>query len=203
MAYSLFDNAQESIQLPMQDAIVEYHPTFLNTDKANDLFTYLYKIVPWQQDQITVYGKTYMQPRLTALYAINKNPYEYSNIRMYPHEFPAILMDVLDSVNKISKEQFTTCLVNLYRDGQDSNGWHADDEKELGPDPIIASLSLGEARWFHLKHKTNPSLKYKLKLTSGSLLLMKEGSQKNWLHQLPKSKRITEPRINLTFRKIL
>jgi len=148
-----------------------------------------------------IFGKTYLQPRLTALYADNKNTYTYSNITMKPHTFTKELLVIKKRVEHLSSEVYTSCLLNLYRDGQDSNGWHSDNEKELGPEPIIASVSLGEERWFHFKHKTK-NLKKKILLQHGSLLLMKGKTQENWLHQLPKSKKINNPRINLTFRVI-
>ncbi|WP_378185252.1 alpha-ketoglutarate-dependent dioxygenase AlkB [Aquimarina sp. W85] len=203
MSLLLFENTNEFIKLPMPDANVVYNVSFLPPTEAKNLFEYLLSTIPWQQDQITVFGKTHLQPRLTALFATNNKPYRYSNVIMHPHKMPPVLQELLASINKHCDVAFTTCLANLYRDGQDSNGWHADDEKELGSNPIIASLSLGEARWFHFKHKTDKSLKKKVWLTSGSLLIMGDGTQENWLHQVPKSKKITNPRINLTFRKIL
>jgi alkylated DNA repair dioxygenase AlkB len=105
-------------------------------------------------------------------------------------------------IEKATKTTFTSCLLNLYRNGQDSNGWHADDEKVLGENPVIASLSLGAERTFHLKHKKIKALKHKLILHNGSLLLMKGTTQHNWFHQIPKTKKMIEKRINLTFRLI-
>ena len=100
------------------------------------------------------------------------------------------------------KKEFNSCLLNLYRDGNDSNGWHADNEKQLGKNPIIASLSLGSERYFHLKHRTKPHLKHKIVLKHGSVLVMKEETQHFWLHQIPKTKKEIGKRINLTFRYI-
>lgn len=158
--------------------------------------------VPWQQDDITVFGKTYAQPRLTALFGNNGKAYSYSNITMFPHIFKGELLDIKKKVDEEIGEVFTTCLLNLYRDGRDSNGWHADDEKELGQDPTIASISLGHERYFHLRHKNDKSLRHKMLLEHGSLLLMRGGTQHFWQHQIPKTSKNIGERINLTFRII-
>ncbi|WP_233557612.1 alpha-ketoglutarate-dependent dioxygenase AlkB [Aquimarina sp. AD1] len=198
---NLFSSQNEHIQLKMADGDVHYYPFLFKKTEADHFFEILKESIQWQQDDIKVFGKTYKQPRLTALYANNENTYSYSNITMQPHLFTDHLLKIKKKVEDVSSEIFTTCLLNLYRNGQDSNGWHSDNEKELGPEPIIASVSFGEERWFHFKHKTK-ELKQKLLLQHGSLLLMRGKTQENWLHQLPKSKKITNPRINLTFRII-
>ena len=186
----------------LSDADISYTKTFLQKESADSLFEYLMKKVPWQHDYIKIFGKTYPQPRLTALYGNNGKSYSYSNITMYPHPFDEILSELKFKVERAADTSFTTCLLNLYRDGADSNGWHADDEPELGIDPIIASLSLGQERYFHLKHRKIKDQRFKILLEHGSLLLMKGSTQHHWLHQLPKSKRTLGPRINLTFRYI-
>jgi len=121
---------------------------------------------------------------------------------MHPNTFSKELKDIKIKVEQQCNFEFTSCLANLYRHGQDSNGWHADNEKELGVNPIIASLSLGEERFFHLKHRNDKNLKQKLLLQNGSLLIMKGETQHHWLHQIAKTKKKIEPRINLTFRQI-
>lgn len=190
----------EKLDLP--DCEIWYYPGFLEAVEATECFEKLRLETPWRQDEIRIFGKTYPQPRLTALYGNNQRPYQYSNIVMHPLKFTPFLEELKATIDKISGISFTSCLLNLYRDGRDSNGWHADDEKELGTNPIIASLSLGAARMFHLKHKKNKDLKTKIVLEHGSLLLMKGGTQHNWLHQIPKTKRPIGERINLTFRVI-
>jgi len=200
-AMDLFANPNE-IQLDMLDAEVYYYPDFLDKKLSDSLLKLLLDGTPWQQDDITVFGKTYPQPRLTALYGENARTYTYSNITMHPNEFTNELIEIKNRVEKSTKYIFTTCLLNLYRDGNDSNGWHSDDEKELGTNPIIASLSLGAERIFHFKHKSLTHLKQKLVLHHGSLLLMSGKTQHNWLHQLPKTKKKIGKRINLTFRNI-
>ncbi|MBQ4822845.1 alpha-ketoglutarate-dependent dioxygenase AlkB [Aquimarina sp. MMG016] len=198
----LFNTIQDPIHLDMPDADVIYYPNFFSHQEANSIFKKLLNVIQWQQDDITVFGKTHLQPRLTALYANNDNPYSYSNITMKPHPFTKELLLIKGKIETISKTEFTTCLLNLYRNGKDSNGWHADNEKELGKEPIIASVSFGEERWFHFKHKNKSDLKKKLLLQHGSLLIMQGKTQEYWLHQIPKSKKVLNPRINLTFRII-
>lgn len=192
----------EAFKLNLPDSDITYYPNFLNPEEADYYFKILLNEIPWQQDDITVFGKTYAQPRLTALFADNKKPYSYSNITMQPHGFSSALSEIKKKIEDIENNTFTTCLANLYRDGQDSNGWHADNEKELGKNPIIASVSLGQVRPFSLKHKVHKHLKHKIELQSGSLLVMKGSTQQHWLHQIAKTKKIIKPRINLTYRII-
>ncbi|MGV7105445.1 alpha-ketoglutarate-dependent dioxygenase AlkB family protein [Flavobacterium sp. U410] len=196
----LFDRT--AITLPLKDGVFEYHPNFFNQESANQLFKILLKETPWQQDDIIVFGKIYQQPRLTALYGNNGRTYGYSNIVMNPHPWTVPLTYIKEEIEKQTKLQFNAVLLNLYRNENDSNGWHADNEKELGPNPIIASVSLGEERLFQIKHNSNKSEKINLNIENGSLLLMKEGSQMYYKHQLPKSTKSKKPRINLTFRTI-
>jgi alkylated DNA repair dioxygenase AlkB len=192
----------EAIQLNLPDADIRYFPNFFNEAEANFYYENFLKTIPWQQDDITVFGKTYAQPRLTALFANNNKPYSYSNITMQPHVFSDDLLTIKHKIEAKTNAIFTSCLANLYRNGQDGNGWHADNEKELGKNPIIASVTLGEARHFHLKHRTDKTLREKLLLAHGSLLLMQGETQHHWLHQIAKTKRQIQPRINLTFRVI-
>lgn len=192
----------EIIDLKLADADIIYYPALFNSESCNFYTEYLLNNIKWRQDEIKLFGKTYNQPRLTALYANNNKPYSYSNITMHPLKFDDVLKEIKSKVESVTKEAFTSCLLNLYRDGSDSNGWHADNEKELGLNPVIASVSFGAERLFHLKHKTSPDLKHKIILENGSLLLMKGQTQHRWLHQLPKTKKIIGKRINLTFRSI-
>lgn len=190
------------IDLNLPDSKIIYYPKFFGIEESNHYFNTLLETTLWQQDNITVFGKTYKQPRLTALYANNQEPYSYSNITMTPHKFTKALMDIKTKVETVVNSSFTTCLLNLYRNGNDSNGWHADNEKELGKNPIIASVSFGAERLFKLKHKHNKTLKKDLVLQHGSLLVMQEETQHFWLHQIPKTKKEVGKRINLTFRII-
>ncbi|MCK0147926.1 alpha-ketoglutarate-dependent dioxygenase AlkB [Arenibacter sp. F26102] len=190
------------IDLQLPDSDIGYYPEFLNTNEADYFFKVLKDTTPWKQDNITVYGKTYPQPRLTALFGDNSKPYSYSNITMHPHAFTAELLELRNKLQMEIDVHFTSCLLNLYRNGKDSNGWHADDEKALGKNPIIASITLGQERYFHLKHKLNKDLKQKILLEHGSLLLMKGETQHCWYHQIPKTAKTIQERINITFRII-
>lgn len=158
--------------------------------------------IPWQQDDITVFGKTYPQPRLTSLFGNEGKPYSYSNIVMQPHVWNSLLLFIKNEIEEVCNENFTTVLLNYYRDGKDSNGWHADDEKELGRNPVIASVSFGAERSFHLQHNSIKEQKLKINLEHGSLLIMKGTTQHFWKHQIPKTAKPIGSRINLTFRII-
>ncbi|WP_031427592.1 alpha-ketoglutarate-dependent dioxygenase AlkB family protein [Flavimarina sp. Hel_I_48] len=199
----LFDQENTWYQLlDMPQAEVYYYPDFLEPNQQKKLFDHLKKQVNWQQDNIKVFGKIYAQPRLTALFADNEKSYTYSSITMHPALFPTALLELKQKIEQKTKCVFTTCLLNLYRDGQDSNGWHADDEKELGKNPIIASVSLGAPRFFKFRDKKNKADTRKILLEPGSLLLMKGSTQHHWQHQVPKTAKQVGERINLTFRKI-
>lgn len=190
-------------KLPLDQADITYYPSFITQHNATRLFEHLLEITPWQQDDIKLFGKVHPQPRLTALYGNNGKSYSYSNITMAPAEFSSALSEIKRKIEAIAQVTFTTCLMNLYRDGRDSNGWHSDDEEELGTNPIIASLSLGEQRIFKFRKKGEHQLSHKMILENGSLLLMKGATQHYWQHQIPKTTREVGPRINLTFRIIL
>lgn len=195
---SLFPS--EKIKFNLPNAEIEYYPAFFDIEKSNLLFEKLKSEIPWQQDNITVFGKTHPQPRLTALFGNEGKSYSYSNIVMQPHKWNALLTHIKDEVETICNSKFTTVLLNYYRDGKDSNGWHADNEKELGKNPIIASVSFGAERAFHLQHNTIKEDKQKIILEHGSLLVMKGETQHYWKHQIPKTSKDISPRINLTFR---
>lgn len=197
---SLFDS--DPIVFDVQDASIIYYPNFFSTEEATMLFDTLHKEIPWQQDDIKVYGKVYPQPRLTALFGNEGKSYSYSNITMHPHKWSPLLMSIKEKVEEATEVIYSTVLLNYYRDGKDSNGWHADNEKELGTNPIIASLSFGAERMFQLKHNAIPNQKINIPLAHGSLLVMKGTTQHFWKHQIPKTTKPIGPRINLTFRII-
>ncbi|MRI00382.1 alpha-ketoglutarate-dependent dioxygenase AlkB [Kriegella sp. EG-1] len=196
----MFELKPNNLALPDSDII--YYEEFLNSTESNQFFQKLMEDVPWQQDYIKVFGKVYAQPRLTALYANNGKPYSYSNITMHPNVFSNVICTLKQKVEDLVNTEFTTCLLNLYRNGKDSNGWHSDNEKELGLNPVIASLSLGEERFFHLRHIKDKTLKRKILLKNGSLLLMKGVTQHYWQHRIAKTAKPVSERINLTFRVI-
>jgi alkylated DNA repair dioxygenase AlkB len=191
----------EKVTFDLPDAQIEYYPDFFDLLKSDELFQKLLHEVPWQQDHITVYGKLHPQPRLTALYGNEGKPYGYSSIIMHPHPWNPLMMYIKNEIETVCQENFTSVLLNYYRTGQDSNGWHSDNEKELGKNPIIASLSFGAERSFQLKHNTLDN-KQTINLQHGSLLIMGGTTQHYWKHQIPKTTKKVEPRINLTFRII-
>lgn len=193
----------QKFDLDLKDAEVEYYPEFLSAKEANELFHFLRKLQDWRQDKIKLFGKEILQPRLTAFFGKKGLDYTYSGLKMKPHPFPAPLQNLKDRCEQLAESEFNVCLANLYRDGKDSMGWHADDEKELGPQPVIASVSLGAERFFHLRHKKDLTLRHKIRLQHGSLLLMKGKTQEFYKHSLPKTAKAVEPRINLTYRKII
>ena len=147
---SLFNFHSEPQVLDLPDAEIIYYPQLFVKEQADTIYYELLKEIAWQQDNITVYGKTHPQPRLTALYGNDGKPYSYSNITMQPKPWNSLLQKIKYYIEASTECQFTTVLLNQYRDGKDSNGWHADNEKELGTNPIIASLSLGAERVFQL-----------------------------------------------------
>lgn len=193
---------KEKIKFTVPDATIEYYPNFFGEERANELFEKLQHEIPWQQDNITVFGKTHPQPRLTALFGNEGKPYRYSNIVMQPNTWNALMMFIKNEIEELCNENFTTVLLNYYRDGKDSNGWHADNERELGRNPVIASVSFGAERFFHLQHNSIKEQKLKINLEHGSLLLMKGETQHFWKHQIPKTAKPIGPRINATFRII-
>ena len=193
---------KEPLHFCLPDADIKYYSNFFESNRANDFFDQLKNEIPWQQDNITVYGKTYQQPRLTALFGNEGKRYSYSNIVMQPNAWNPLLLFIKNEIEKICQENFTTVLLNYYRDGKDSNGWHADNEKELGTNPVIASVSFGAQRNFHLQHNTIKKQKLKVNLEHGSLLVMKGTTQHFWKHQIPKTTKNIGVRINLTFRII-
>jgi len=155
----------------------------------------------WRQEEITVYGKPYLQPRLSAWYG--ELAYSYSGIRLEPLPWTPTLLNIKLRVEALVDHEFNSVLLNYYRDQNDGMGMHSDDERELGPQPVIASLSLGEERYFLLKHRSRKDLKtVKLALSAGSLLLMQGETQQYWRHGINKERQPCGPRINLTFRSI-
>lgn len=192
----------ERIDFDLPKAEIFYLPNFLDATTSAVLFQHLFTETPWQHDSITLFGKTHPQPRLTAFYGADDLRYSYSNLKLKTFSWTDTLLDLKNKIEKAAGAEFNSVLLNLYRDGKDSNGWHADNEKELGINPAIASLTLGSERFFHLKHLHNPAHKCKLKLENGSLLVMKGSTQHFYKHQIPKTAQEVGPRINLTFRLI-
>lgn len=171
-----------------------------DSDRYLDLLT---TGIAWHQEPIVIMGRTVMQPRLTALHGDGDKPYRYSGITMTPHPWTATLLEIRNGIESVMNHRFTTALLNLYRNGDDSMGWHSDNEKELGRNPAIASVSFGARRTFQFRHRTDSSARAEVSLGHGSLLIMRGTTQHYWLHRLPKRSGVSEPRINITFRTIL
>ena len=187
----------------LKDGEVWVMKNFMSFDDAKKYFKILNGTINWKQENITFYGKTYPVPRKTAWYGYPGFNYTYSGIKCNPDPWTPELMKIKKEIESyIPSEDFNSVLLNLYRDGNDKVSWHADDEKGLGTNPTIASLSLGATRRFDLKHKDDDTLQLKIELTPGSLVVMNGALQHHWLHQIPVQKKVTEPRINLTFRTI-
>ncbi|MCG9910125.1 MAG: alpha-ketoglutarate-dependent dioxygenase AlkB [Flavobacteriales bacterium] len=192
---------QEKIEVNEHGGEWDYLPHFLDEPEAERLYRNLQTQLAWKEESIRLFGKWIMQPRLTALYG--EKAYTYSGREMQPLPFTTDLLYIKDKIEQYTGCRFNAVLCNLYRNGLDSMGWHSDDEKELGNNPVIASLSLGAERKFRLKHKDNRDIPvHKIALGNGSLLLMKGSTQHFWKHEIPKEPKVTAPRINLTFRYI-
>lgn len=175
---------------------------FLGEQEATDLFESLMDVSMWRQDHIRICGKDIPLPRLHRWFTTSDEPYEWSGIEMIPEPFPDKIKSILDRLNNETGICFNTALGNLYRDGKDSVSWHSDDEPDLGPNPVIASLSLGVTRRFYLRKKEDRSVMKSFDLNHGSLLIMGGNTQNIWEHSLVKTEKKAGVRINLTFRAI-
>ena len=197
------ENHPTPININLPDADLIYFSGFFSSRESQNLMDTLAAHIKWKHEEIKLFGKKVLQPRLTAYYGDPGKPYTYSHISLDPTPWNKELQYIKDKIQIASGQEFTSVLLNYYRDGQDSMGWHSDDEKELGINPVIGSVSFGEARKFMLKHKRNKELKSSVILENGSFLLMQGVTQHHWYHQIPKTKKPLGPRINLTFRKII
>ncbi|OYU97549.1 MAG: alpha-ketoglutarate-dependent dioxygenase AlkB [Bacteroidetes bacterium B1(2017)] len=189
-----------AINLLPQNGELFLLPNFIGEQEAADFYNKLEKEIDWQLYHIKIFGKLLAQPRLSAWYG--NVSYTYSGIRLEPKPFSPLIEEIKQKIELATGHTFNSVLLNLYRDGNDSMGWHSDDEKELGINPVIASLSVGANRLFKVKHKQQKGLGLNLNLGQGSLLVMGGEMQHSWQHAIPKSSKACLPRINLTFRKI-
>lgn len=199
----MFDQSA-GVEIPeLPGAAVKLWRHFLGPHQADWLFQNLYRTVKWRHDEIQLFGKIYDVPRLQQWFADGGMTYTWSGIRMAPEPWLPALQRLRERLTEQTGHVFNTALANLYRDGQDTVGWHSDDEPELGDRPIIASISLGAERDFQLRHRSRKDLgTHTIPLPHGSLLLMSGETQRHWQHSVPRRKRIESPRINLTFRAI-
>lgn len=188
--------------LPLTDADVALDPVWLSIEDAAALFGALRTEIAWENHRIRLFGREHAVPRLSSWIGDPDAHYRYSGTDFAPRPWPAALVPIRDRLARETGVEFNSALANRYRDGRDAMGWHSDDERELGPAPMIASLSLGGTRRFVLKHRTTPALKLALELPPGSLLLMAGETQRHYRHSLPRTARAVGERINLTFRRI-
>lgn len=187
----------------MSDGEVVIYHNFFNKLESDQFFQELLSEIKWRQDKIKLYGKEINLPRLTAWYGDYGKSYTYSGIPMHPDAWIPTLRSIKIRIEDVVEVNFNSVLLNFYRSEKDSVSWHSDDEPELGKNPIIASVSFGEARRFQFRHKLNKNLeKTSITLTHGSLLIMKGSTQHFWQHQIPKASKSLSERINLTFRII-
>ena len=200
----LFTSGGELKRLDIPDAEIYHQVCFpLNSPDAVVL-RQLIAAVPWRAEEIVVWGKRHPQPRLVAWFGDSGSNYTYSGITLAPLPWSPLIADIRSRVEIATGARFNSVLLNYYRDQRDSMGFHSDDEPELGRNPIIASVSLGESRTLVLKHKRLKRAKaVRIDLASGSLLLMKGETQRNWKHGIEKLDHPCGPRVNLTFRRIL
>lgn len=201
---SLFASATSLESIKLADAELAFAEHFYPASTADDLLSSLLSETDWRQESIQVWGKSHLQPRLTAWHGDPGTDYSYSGIALQPGAWTPVLLKIRNDIIAATGHRFNSVLLNLYRDQRDSMGWHSDDEAELGQNPVIASLSLGATRSFKLKHKTRPEQKtLHLDLPHGSLLLMSGSTQHHWQHGISKQTRAIGARINLTFRQII
>ena len=183
---------------------VKYIENFFDFDQSQLYMKHLTNDIKWKREKIRMWGKEIVTKKRIAWYADEGKSYTYSGSTFYPVQWNEVLLEIKKQVEHYIRFQFNSVLLNEYKSGEVGMGWHSDDEKELGIDPIIASLSFGANRDFIFKHKTDKSFeKIKIHLKSGSLLIMSGSTQHYWKHSLPKRLKVRDPRVNLTFRKIL
>lgn len=202
--FDLFDIGSQFERLPLENADLRFMQAFYAAARAQHYKNALLAETPWRHEKINVWGKQHWQPRLTCWYGEPGKAYSYSGITLQPHPWSPTLLRIKADIEAATGFRFNSVLLNLYRNEQDSVGWHSDDEPELGERPVIASLSLGDTRLFRLKPKAKGMHRpLSIALADGSLLVMAGNTQKFWLHAIDKERSGKDPRINLTFRNIV
>lgn len=187
-----------------KDGILIYRPDLFGPVEAETLLHRLTETIQWDKPSIKIFGKLIPVPRLTAWYGDPESKYVYSGILNHPLPWTKELLHIKEKAELASGTNFNSVLLNLYRTGEDHMSWHADDEKSLGKDPVIASISLGQERRFGVKHRKDQTLEpIVLELGSGSLVIMKGSMQEHWHHRIYPTKKVLGARINLTFRKVI
>lgn len=199
MQKALFTGEYE--QLAMPDADVWLLHDWIKPKTADQLLSHFTQALAWEQPSIKMFGKLVKVPRLQAWYGDESAAYTYSGLKMKPHPWEQKLAQLKAYCEQTCDAPFNSVLANLYRNGQDSMGMHADDEPELGKEPVIASVSLGQTRQFDFKHRVSKE-KVRIELHHGSLLIMRGKTQENWQHGINKTKRVQQSRMNFTFRYV-
>jgi len=199
----LFDSLNDSNEnLLPKDGIVNYYGLIMPKQGANYFFKKLLENISWKNDEAIIMGKRIVTKRKVAWYGDKAFDYTYSKISRQALPWTETLLELKARVEQTANENFNSCLLNLYHSGDEGMAWHSDGEKDLKRNGAIGSLSLGAERKFSFKHKQNKET-VSLILPNGSLLVMKGSTQSHWMHRLPPTKNINEPRINLTFRTIV
>jgi alkylated DNA repair dioxygenase AlkB len=194
---------QRGTRIALADGDVRLIDGFLTRSESDAFLEQLLRLVAWEQQVIRIAGRSVASPRLSAWHGDPGARYCYSGLALEPRPWLPVILELKLRVEAACYAQFNSALLNLYRDGADSMGWHSDDEPELGERPLIASLSLGATRRFRLRHRRRAELRpVELDLEAGSLLIMQGDTQHCWKHQLPKTRRAVASRVNLTFRSI-
>lgn len=199
----LFSNhIDESVNYLPQDGTVNYYGKLLTRQQADHYLEKLLTTIAWKNDEAVIFGRHIVTKRKVAWYGNENYSYAYSNITRHALKWTKELLELKNMVEEKTGEVFNSVLLNLYHTGEEGMAWHSDDEKTLGKDTTIASFSFGAERKFSFRHKQTKEV-VSMMLEHGSLLVMKDTTQTHWLHCLPKSKRITTPRVNLTFRTMI
>lgn len=188
------------LQLPDADLDLRRH--WLAPACADHWLQQLLAQTPWTQPQVFLHGRLYPVPRLVAWYGDAEASYRYSGLVHQPLPWTPLLAEIRARVEAVAGQPLNGVLLNYYRDGRDSMGWHSDDEPELGPEPLLASLNLGGSRRFDLRRKGHSRIEHSLQLEHGTLLVMRGATQHHWQHQVAKTAQPVAPRLNLTFRLI-
>jgi len=197
----LIEEKNENERTRIRNGEYIYIKNFFDKSSSDLYLKYLLDSIKWKQEKMNMYGKEVLFPRLTAWYGDNDKPYSFSGITLQPNEWSKELIEIKKEVETITETLFNSVLINRYRSGDDSISWHTDAEKELGSNPVIASVNFGATRDFQLRH-IHTKEKVSIELTHGSILVMLGELQHYWQHQIPKTKKPVHERVNLTFRKI-
>ena len=195
-------NAASPRRWPIVDGAVELWPRIGTDSEVDRWYAALRDEIDWSTEHVTIFGERRLVPRLVAWHGDPGASYRYSGTTHEPRAWTPVLSELRARIAALVETPFNSVLLNLYRDGADGMGWHADDEAELGRDPVIASVSLGQVRRFRLRHRRRAEDRLDIELPHGSLLLMWGALQHHWLHALPKTRRPCAARINLTWRRI-